>query len=287
MINMKVIKEKDCIIIENDESFNIVDILECGQVFSYKKTSDDAYFVISFDKYAKIIFDKTNTKIFTKDVEYFYNYFDLNTDYEKIKNNLKTNFGYFSKYLDAGKGIRLLKQDSYQTIISFIVSANNNIKRIKNILFKMSEKFGSKIENTDFYAFPTLQQLSKATVTDFNLLGAGYRSEYLIETIKLLQTEEFSIKNLKNLTTKELKKKLLMLKGVGPKVADCIALFGFSRMDVFPVDTWIRKAYYLFETKKMSDDKISDYFVNIYKDLSGYAQQYLYNYMLNVSKNNL
>lgn len=287
MINMKVIKEKDCIIIENDESFNIVDILECGQVFSYKKTSDDAYFVISFDKYAKIIFDKTNTKIFTKDVEYFYNYFDLNTDYEKIKNNLKTNFGYFSKYLDAGKGIRLLKQDSYQTIISFIVSANNNIKRIKNILFKMSEKFGSKIENTDFYAFPTLQQLSKATVTDFNLLGAGYRSEYLIETIKLLQTEEFSIKNLKSLTTKELKKKLLMLKGVGPKVADCIALFGFSRMDVFPVDTWIRKAYYLFETKKMSDDKISDYFVNIYKDLSGYAQQYLYNYMLNVSKNNL
>lgn len=287
MINMKVIKEKDCIIIENDESFNIVDILECGQVFSYKKTSDDAYFVISFDKYAKIIFDKTNTKIFTKDVEYFYNYFDLNTDYEKIKNNLKTNFGYFSKYLDAGKGIRLLKQDSYQTIISFIVSANNNIKRIKNILFKMSEKFGSKIENTDFYVFPTLQQLSKATVTDFNLLGAGYRSEYLIETIKLLQTEEFSIKNLKSLTTKELKKKLLMLKGVGPKVADCIALFGFSRMDVFPVDTWIRKAYYLFETKKMSDDKISDYFVNIYKDLSGYAQQYLYNYMLNVSKNNL
>ena len=118
---MKVIKEKDCIIIENDESFNIVDILECGQVFSYKKTSDDTYFVISFDKYAKIIFDKTNTKIFTKDVEYFYNYFDLNTNYEKIKNDLKTNFDYFSKYLKAGKGIRLLKQDPYQTIISFIV----------------------------------------------------------------------------------------------------------------------------------------------------------------------
>ena len=281
MINMKVIKEKDCIIIENDESFNIVDILECGQVFSYKKTSDDAYFVISLDKYAKIIFDKTNTKIFTKDVEYFYNYFDLNTDYEKIKNNLKTNFGYFSKYLDAGKGIRLLKQDSYQTIISFIVSANNNIKRIKNILFKMSEKFGSKIENTDFYAFPTLQQLSKATVTDFNLLGAGYRSEYLIETIKLLQTEEFSIKNLKSLTTKELKKKLLMLKGVGPKVADCIMLFGFSRTDVFPVDTWIRKFYYMFEDKKLSDEKISTYFVNKFEALSGYIQQYVYNFMIN------
>ena len=184
-------------------------------------------------------------------------------------------------FLNFGNGIRILKQSPYQTIISFIVSANNNIKRIKNILFKISSLFGEEIGNTNYYSFPTLKQLSQATVYDFNKLGAGYRSEYLVKSIELLQTEEYSLENLNSLSTTELKQKLLKLMGVGPKVADCILLFGFSRTDVFPVDTWIRKSYYLFETKKTSDDNISKYFVDKFKNLSGYAQQYIYNYMLN------
>ena len=278
---MNVNLEKNKIIIQNDSTFDIAQTLECGQIFSFKKLSDNRYIVVSDNKLAIIDFDKKQTIINTNNVEYFYKFFDLKTDYYQIKNKILTQNPETEKFLKFGDGIRILKQSPYQTIISFIVSANNNIKRIKNILFKISSLFGEKFEGTEFYTFPTLKQLSKATVDDFNKIGAGYRSQYLVKTIDILQTEEYKIENLNNLSTLELKQKLLKLMGVGPKVADCILLFGFARTDVFPVDTWIRKSYYLFEDKKASDENISKYFVNKFKDLSGYAQQYIYNYMLN------
>ena len=121
-----------------------------------------------------------------------------------------------------------------------------------------------------------------ATVEDFKCLGAGYRSEYLVDTVAKLQTQGYESDSLKKLSTIDLKSKLQTLKGVGPKVADCISFFGFNRTDVFPVDTWIRQAYYKhFSSKKLSDQQISKYFVDLFGPLSGYAQQYLYDYMLN------
>lgn len=281
---MKVVRNKDNISILSQNDFNIKDILECGQIFSFVKINDNEYNVISSNKLAKVCINNNVSVIYSNDLEYFYNFFDLNTDYTFIKKQIININKDYSNCINLGAGIRILKQDAFQTIISFIISANNNIKRIKNILFKMSEKFGSKIENSNYYAFPTLKQLLKATEKDFYELGAGYRSEYLVDTLKKLNTEEFSIENLNKLSTEQLKQKLLTLKGVGPKVADCILLFGFSRTDVFPVDTWIRKAYYNIESKKLSDEKISSYFVSVFKNLSGYAQQYLFNYMLNYSQ---
>ena len=278
---MEVIKEKDKILINNALDFNITEILECGQIFSFKKIDYNKYFVISMEKTATVIYEGYNTIIKTDYVDYFYNFFDLNTNYDAINKNIDRFYPEMKHYKEKGKGIRILKQDSFQTIISFIVSANNNIKRIKNILFKISDRFGSRIGQTNSYTFPTLKQLSVATIEDFANLGTGYRANYLVETIKKLQTEEFNIENLKKMPTAELKQKLIKLNGVGPKVADCIMLFGFSRTDVFPVDTWIRKFYYMFEDKKLSDEKISAYFVNKFGDLSGYIQQYVYNFMIN------
>ncbi|MBQ9792469.1 MAG: hypothetical protein IJW32_01810 [Clostridia bacterium] len=282
---MNIKLQKDKIIIEKDLTFDVAQTLECGQIFSFKKLENNKYVVVSDDKLATIICDDNKTIIKTNNVYYFYNFFDFKTDYYQIKNDILSQHPETEKFLKFGDGIRILKQSPYQTIISFIVSANNNIKRIKNILFKISSLFGERFEGTEFYTFPTLKQLSKATVDDFNKIGAGYRSEYLFKTIALLQTEEYKIENLNKLPTLELKQKLLKLMGVGPKVADCILLFGFSRTDVFPVDTWIRKSYYLFENKRTSDENISKYFVNKFKDLSGYAQQYIYNYMLNSNLN--
>ncbi|MBR4004188.1 MAG: DNA-3-methyladenine glycosylase 2 family protein [Clostridia bacterium] len=280
---MEVIKEKDTILISNALDFNITEILECGQIFSFKRIDYNKYFVISMEKTATVIYEGYNTVIKTDYVDYFYNFFDLNTNYDDINKKIDRVYPEMKHYKEMGKGIRILRQDPLQTIISFIVSANNNIKRIKNILFKISDRFGSRIGQTNSYTFPTLQQLSVATVEDFTELGTGYRASYLVETIKKLQTEEYDINKLKSLPTKKLKQKLIELNGVGPKVADCIMLFGFSRMDVFPVDTWIRKFYYMFEDKKLSDEKISAYFVNKFKDLSGYIQQYVYNFMINKS----
>lgn len=278
---MKVEKQKDKIIIEKSLDFDVKETLECGQVFSFIKKDENNYIVISRNKLAKINIDEKYITINTNDVDYFYNYFDLDTDYSKIKERILNINSTYSKYLKFGNGIRILKQDAFQTIISFIVSANNNIKRIKNILFKISEKFGEKINGEDYYSFPNLNQLLVATKEDFINLGAGYRSEYLVQTINMLKGDIFSVSNLSKMNTKDLRKTLLTLKGVGPKVADCILLFGFYRTDVFPVDTWMKKAYYMFQTKKMSEEKIANYFVSIFKDLSGFAQQYLFNYMIN------
>lgn len=275
-------KQNNKICIIDEEDFNIVETLECGQIFSYIKTSPNSYLVISADKFAKITFDETKTEIESADIDYFYNFFDLDTNYKEIKKQIILQNPNFEKFLNCSRGIRILKQDIFQTIISFIVSANNNIKRIKGILFRMSSQFGTKLNENGAYFFPNLIQLKQATKQDFEKLGAGYRSDYLVKTINMLQ-KEFNLDYLNSLETKELRKKLLTLSGIGPKVADCILLFGFKRGDVFPVDTWIRKSYYMFETKEASDENISKYFVNIFKNYSGYAQQYLFNYMINLT----
>ena len=276
---MKILKTKDKIIIENSSEFNIKELLECGQVFSYELVGSE-YFVISLDKYAEITLKEKETVIRSKNIDFFYNYFDLDTDYNEIKNSLTKVFSGFDKFFINGKGIRILRQDEYQTIISFVVSQNNNIKRIHNILRKISQKFGHKLD-CGLYSFPTLDELSKATEEDFVKIGAGYRSKYLVEIVKKLKDKEYSIDYLRKLDTINLRKKLLSLYGIGPKVADCILFFGFNRTDVFPVDTWIKKAYStLFSKEKRNENQISEYFISIFGDLAGYAQQYIFNYMI-------
>ena len=130
---MNIKRTKDEIIIKNKEDFNVKELLECGQVFSYEKINED-YVVISLDKFAVVSIKDDYTVIKSKDIDYFYNYFDLDTDYNKIKKRLCEIYPDFNKFFVKGLGIRILRQDEYQTIISFIVSQNNNIKRIHKIL---------------------------------------------------------------------------------------------------------------------------------------------------------
>jgi len=268
---MEITKGTNKILIKDDGQFNIDHILNCGQVFRYKKI-DNEYHIISLDKKAVVIQNGNNIEIKTKDVKYFYNYFDLDTDYNKIKKELIKK-GIDKKAIEYGSGIRILKQDKYEIIISFIISQNNNIKRIQNIVETMSEKAGKQID--DYYAFPTNEALKTRKKDFFNKIGCGYRSDYLVETIK--QLSHFDYKE--NLSTQELREYLLKLKGVGPKVADCILLFGYNRLDSFPCDTWIEKIYHeYFETGLKNPKCISDYLVSRFKDLSGYAQQYLFYY---------
>lgn len=276
---MRVLQEKNRIVVEDENDFDIKQILECGQVFSFYK-KDNGYIVTSMDKVAHITLCGDKTIIDTSDVDYFYNYFDLGTDYAKIKDKIKEYYPNFDKFFAGGKNIRILHQDTFQTIISFIVSANNNIARIKKILNNISFKFGKEIED-EIYSFPTIQALKNATEEDFARAGAGYRSEYLVKTIKMLQEDRFNIENMKKLPTSDLRDRLMELKGVGGKVADCILFFGFGRSDSFPVDTWIRKAYLMFCSKPRTDKEISKYFLQIFREVSGYAQQYIFNYMIN------
>lgn len=268
---MRIEKTNDKIIIENADYFCPSSTLECGQVFRFKKVAEESYTVFSLDKHCKLYKTGDSVIIESDSLEYFYNYFDLGTNYETIVKSL-SKFPELAASLQLGKGIRILKQDLFETIISFIISANNNIPRIKGIIERACAKFGGKVSD-DFYAFPTLEQLYRATSEDFRNLGAGFRSEYLVETVDKLVKSDI-LDRLKTLTSSEAIKLLCTLKGVGPKVADCVLLFGMARTDSYPVDTWIFKANKsdILDTK----DKVRDFYINKYGNLAGYAQQYIF-----------
>ena len=272
----KILDKK--IIIGNLNEFNIEHIVECGQVFTYKKISNNDYLIYSKDQLAHVFKNENKYVIETDNVNYFINYFDLDTNYSEIKNKLLSN-DIMTKSVDYGYGIRILKQDIYEVIIGFIISANNNIKRIIKSMQKLRE-FGEIVN--DYHAFPTIDKLCTLTEEQFAEMGVGYRAKYLVETCKKLK--EINIEQTFNYTDSQLREWLLSLQGVGPKVADCILLYGYHRSLSFPVDTWMEKVYLdIFKTKK-SRQKMAQDFMEYFGNLSGYAQQYLFFYKRTKSK---
>lgn len=270
---MKYTVGKNYLEIFDKNDFNLQHILECGQIFSYFK-KDDFYIVLSKDKKAEISERKTSYYIKTDDPIYFESFFDLKTDYSDIKNRL-LKIEMMKEPINHGYGIRILKQDLFEMLIAFIISANNNIKRIQMILNRIREKFGTNMG--DYYSFPTQKQLLKATESDFVGFGAGYRAKYLYKVVR--QVDDDVLNEWKNLPTKELRAKLIDLAGVGPKVADCVLLFGYGRGDVFPVDTWIHQMYNKSFENLDDRTKIRKNLIEMFGELSGYAQQYLFYYI--------
>jgi len=265
--------ENNKIIIKDLSQFNIVQILECGQIFRFQIDGDCAL-VFSLDKFAKVKTCEDRVEIETEDVEYFVNFFDLKTDYNQIKTELKKD-KFLSNAVDYGYGIRILKNDVFEMLVSFIISANNNISRIKKSIQFLCEKFGKNMG--EYFAFPTLNGLKKATVQDFKNAGLGYRAEQLYYTIQNLTQNQ--IDNIANLSTEEQFKFLVSLKGVGEKVANCVMLFGLGVMNSFPVDTWINKVYNkLTNTVSTDRKKITKELSDRYGSLSGYAQQFFFYY---------
>ncbi|MBO5851868.1 MAG: hypothetical protein J6R29_06010 [Clostridia bacterium] len=260
--------------------FNAKDTLECGQVFRYS-ISDGVYTVYSLDKRCKLYTKNGYTYLESEDLDYFSTYFDLNTDYEKIYNEiLSLNEPFLTQVISRAKGIRILRQDVTETAFSFIISQNNNIKRIQKIIEKLCESFGQKVVKSDgeFYAFPTVSALSSANVEFYKSIGLGYRAQYIHGFASLLNGG-YNLENLRNLNTCDVTKELLKIKGIGKKVADCITLFGYSKTDSFPVDTWIEKIYVqnLNGTEK-DRVKISNELSTKFGKLSGYIQQYVFYY---------
>lgn len=268
------------------EDLSVKETLECGQVFRYFK-SGKGYTVISLNKCAYLYEENGFTHILSNDINYFYNYFDLGRDYSKIKQDIKSfNIEYLDKSVEASKGLRLLRQDPVETAFSFIISQNNNIKRIQNSINKICENCGEKLEflNETYYAFPSVETLADKSVEFYKSLGLGYRNEYILRFAKLL-SGGFDFNSLCNFSTPQIEKELLKIHGIGKKVADCITLFGFYKYDSFPVDTWIEKLYLenLGGTEK-DRKKISEELVSKFKELSGFVQQYLFYYKRSLSK---
>ena len=273
--------ENDIIKVLDKSQFNPEHILECGQVFRYGKDENNNYFVISKNNKATIIEKENHYEIISNDTDYFVNYFDLNTDYNIIKTKLKQN-KILSPMIDYGYGIRILKADPLEMIYSFTISQNNNIKRIKQIIERLCE-IGSA--NNNYKNFPTQSELFNAPLEFYESLGAGYRAKFLKELSVTLKDTNFE--EIKNLSTDEIYNFLINLKGIGPKVASCILLFGFSKTEKFPVDTWIEQVYYNhFSKEKRKRPQIQEYFESEFGNFSGIAQQYLFFYEREKNKDN-
>lgn len=274
---MKYQVEGNIIKIFSKEQFNPQHILDCGQIFCYDKI-DDKYIVFPGDKFAEISekSDFYQIKVSKKqDIDYFINFFDLKTDYDEIKKQL-SNFSILKEPLKFGYGIRILNQDLFETMISFIISANNNIKRIKLILNNLRKRL------TKDNVFPSFEQLLSCDEDFFRQIGAGYRAEYLYKVLR--QVTPKMLEDWKNLPTKELQQKLISLSGIGPKVADCIMLFAFNKKDVFPVDTWIHQMYNQYYSPLENRQIIRNNLIEEFGNFSGFAQQYLFYYQRSSQK---
>lgn len=265
-------KGKDYIKILNTSCFNPAHILECGQVFCYEKQGED-FLCFPQDKFAKITREQEVWIIHTQTPDFFVKYFDLDKDYEQIKSRLQ-GFDIMKKPLEFGGGIRILNQNLFETLISFIISANNNIPRIKKILQNLRTLLGEKFQ--EGYSFPTREKMLEQDEEFFRSIGAGYRAKYLYKVIR--QVDEQTLLDWGNLESSQLRKNLISLAGVGGKVADCVMLFGYHIGDAFPVDTWIEKMYNSSFPPLQNREKIGQNLVEMFGKDSGYAQQYLFFY---------
>ena len=253
----------------DSQYFNVADTLECGQIFRYKHLGGEKYAVYSQDKYAELETQGNKVIVRTTDKDYFWRFFDLDTDYaEKVK-RISAISPLMKEAAEFGKGIRILNQDLTEMIFSFIISANNNIKRIQLIIDRMCNAIGR--ETPHGHAFPTVEAMAAQTVEFYTGIGAGYRDKYLLETAHMLLS--YDLNTLSMLDSSAARKELLGFMGVGPKVADCIMLFGLRRGDVFPVDTWLKKVYHNYFEQGHKDTEISAYFCNLFGSDAGLCQQ--------------
>ena len=277
-------------IIFSSELFSVKDTLECGQVFRFKPY-EKGYLIFSLDKCAYCYNDGDFAYIECEDCDekYFYRYFDLDRDYLKIYNSaIGQGVDILTKSATLGKGIRILNQDPIEAVCSFMISQNNNIPRIKGIIEKFCAQCGEKksFKGIEYFAFPTVNAVNKKDLEFFRSIGLGYRASYINNFYAQIENG-LDVSAYKNLPTDQLRKELMKINGVGPKVANCVVLFGFHRADSFPVDTWIEKVYIEdFNGKEKNREKITAWFISEFKENSGYFQQYLFHYKRIIEKKN-
>lgn len=255
-------------------NFNLIHIFECGQCFRWNKDEKGVYkgvvgdFVITAENCVNGVSINCNNEAFITE------YFDLKRDYGKIKDMFSQD-EILSVATKHGYGIRLLKQQPFETVISFIISANNNIPRIKKIVEALCENFGERICDGHF-KFPTPEVLSKLTIDDLSVIKSGFRAKYIIDASKKIAFGEINLDEIYSMSSQDGRKYLKQIKGIGDKVADCILLFAYQKFDVFPKDVWIKKI--LYNLYKVEAKNFDLFVKEKFGDFGGFAQQYLFYY---------
>jgi len=288
------------IIIEDVKNFKLKHVFECGQIFRFEEIAEGNYIVIAFGTLIELKEQDNNILIYNSTEEDVKNiwikYFDLDRDYSVIKQKLSKDT-LLKESVDFGYGVRVLNQDPFEMLLSFIISARNNIPSIKKTVNKISIKWGKKIEykGKTYYAFPNIDEIKDATLEEIQETGASFRSKYILDTInnnynskkekQSLKIDEessalkYSLDYIKSLNDDECHTALQEFKGVGAKVADCIMLFSMEKTSAFPVDVWVKRAMiHFYGAEDSSLNKIRIFGRSKFGEVAGFAQQYLFYY---------
>lgn len=272
------------ILLKNAVDFEPTHIFECGQCFRWNRQQDGNYKGVAKGRVLEIkkigqdvLFAGTGREDFEK---IWMDYFDLKRDYGEIKLRLSRD-PVLKEAIKYGYGIRILKQDVWETLISFIISANNNIPRIKNTIEKLCRRFGKKIEYNGniYYDFPLPHRFVALDEQEIQECGCGYRTRYIRSAAGIVTRKEMDFHTIENLDTDSGRKSLMHFQGVGPKVADCILLFSMGKHDAFPVDVWIKRVMEHFYLKNDTSLKeIKEFASSKFGEFAGFVQQYLFYY---------
>lgn len=280
----KIIEEFDRVIIENVKDFNPVHIFECGQCFRWFRRDDESYLGVAGKKVVnvsyyenKLIIKNANIRDF---IDFWFDYFDLGRDYTEVKTLLSKD-EIMKKAIEFGWGIRLLKQDIWEALVSFVISANNRIPMIMKIVATISKEYGQELnfDNHHYYSFPEVSKISGASVGQLEVCKAGFRCRYISLTSQIVEEGTIKLNELGNLSTGSARDELMKLPGVGPKVADCVLLYSGTKYDVFPTDVWVKRVMEeLYFKREASFKEIQEFSRDYFGELAGFAQQYLFYY---------
>lgn len=265
---MRVIEHNGFIEIEGGERFEPKHTFECGQCFRWRE-KDGRYEGVAFGKKLTVWTEKDSTfmtataddfeKIWRRYFDFDRNYGDITAAFEGDE--------FFQKAVEYGMGLRLLRQEPWEALCSFIISQCNNISRIQKIIDTLCINFGQNMG--DYYAFPTAERIAEAELSDLDVLRSGYRAKYILSAAKAVAEGSFDFDLIDKMTTDEARKYTMKLSGVGRKVADCFLLFGMGKYDAFPVDTWMKKAEDHYDKKTFGGN---------FGEYAGIAQQYIFYY---------
>ena len=268
---MKCFSANDSITITGVRDLDLEQTLDCGQSFRWTKQDDGSFSGVAFGKYVNISLDGTDMIIKNADEQdrgLWRGYFDLDLDYGKIREGISAIHPVLTEAAKYAPGIRILRQEPYEALCTFIISQNNNIKRIKGIVGRLCESFGGEIEE-GVYAFPNAEKLASLTPEDLAPLRAGFRNRYIIDSAKKVASGEVDLDLCRTAGYEAARAELMKITGVGVKVADCTLLFGMHRIEAFPIDVWMKRAMEkLFPGMTAAD----------FGEYAGIAQQYIFHY---------
>lgn len=280
----KINETGNSLIIEGIKDFNTVHVFECGQAFRWKKEAGGGYVGIVSGRAVRVLYSDGILELYNVGLEDFkkiwFDYFDLGRDYSVIKEKIMKD-DIMRSAVSFGSGIRLLKQDIWETLISFIISANNRIPMIMRTVGKMSGIYGREIEldGQKYYSFPEIKDLSGSTLEKLEECRGGFRCKYIMNAAKSIEEGKMKLDIVSSMQTSEARKYLMGFSGVGPKVADCVLLYSGSKYDVFPTDVWVKRVMEeLYFKREASFKEIQDFATEYFGEFAGFAQQYLFYY---------